>query len=345
MARSAAHASLQVLKQTLTIIGGGLTGLSLAIALRKHHVTVVLHEAGQYPRHRVCGEFISGVSSHTLDNLGISHALSDAAQHTKVSWFSENEKLREIQLRQPALAISRFKLDQRLLDIAQLAGAEIHTQSRKTINPNTPGFIRAAGRVPTRGKWIGLKAHVRGFTTTSDLEMHRGPIGYLGITPVEDGWFNACGLFQIDRSISAKHQALIPAYLRKNGNLTLAETLEHAEWREDSFSAVAGFDLGLQPPTLGILSLGDSHSIIPPFTGNGMSMAFQSAEIALPHLVSFASNQMDWENTCQQINTQLAKFFSKRLTTSRLIHPFLFANSARNLLKHAPIHPILSLIR
>jgi flavin-dependent dehydrogenase len=345
MARRTTHASFQTLKQTLTIIGGGLTGLSLAIALRKHHIPVILHEAGQYPRHRVCGEFISGVSKQTLDTLGITQALSDATAHTRITWFSENEKIRETRLRHPALAISRFRLDQRLLEIARQAGAEIHIQSRQQIQPGTPGHIRTAGRIPARGTWIGLKAHVKGIVTTADLEMHRGPIGYLGITPVEDGWFNACGLFRIDRTIDAKHHTLLPAYLRKNGNQTLAETLETAEWRQDSFSAVAGFDLGPQKPTPGILSLGDSHSIIPPFTGNGMTMAFQSAEIALPKLISFASDKTDWETTCQQINSQLDQHFRKRLTASRLIHPILFSKSARHLLKHAPIAPILSLIR
>ncbi len=76
-----------------------------------------------------------------------------------------------------------------------------------------------------------------------------------------------------------------------------------------------------------------------------MTMAFQSAEIALPHLVTFASGEADWQTACNQINTELKKHFRKRLTASRLIHPLLFSNTARNLLKHAPITPILSLIR
>ena len=44
----------------ITIIGGGLAGLSLGIGLRQNGVPVTIIEAGQYPRHRVCGEFISG---------------------------------------------------------------------------------------------------------------------------------------------------------------------------------------------------------------------------------------------------------------------------------------------
>jgi flavin-dependent dehydrogenase len=207
------------------------------------------------------------------------------------------------------------------------------------------GIVKASGRIPTRGEWIGLKAHVRNISTTAQLEMHSGPSGYLGITPVEDGWYNVCGLFRISREISGKHEALLPAYLRKNQNTALAKRIESAEWRPSSFSAVAGFDLGNQAPTPGILSLGDSHAIIPPFTGNGMTMAFQSAEIALPNLIAYANQEIDWITTRERTESQLLRHFRKRMTASRLIHPLLFKSHARHILKHVPMAPILHLIR
>ena len=45
----------------IQIIGGGLAGLTLGIALRRQEIPVTILEAGRYPRHRVCGEFISGL--------------------------------------------------------------------------------------------------------------------------------------------------------------------------------------------------------------------------------------------------------------------------------------------
>ena len=50
----------------LTIVGGGLAGLTLGIALRQRGVPVTIWEAGHYPRHRVCGEFICGRGRETL---------------------------------------------------------------------------------------------------------------------------------------------------------------------------------------------------------------------------------------------------------------------------------------
>ena len=53
------------------IVGGGLAGLSLGLALRRAGVPVTLHEAGEYPRHRVCGEFIAGLDERTRARLGL----------------------------------------------------------------------------------------------------------------------------------------------------------------------------------------------------------------------------------------------------------------------------------
>lgn len=333
------------MSETITINGGGLTGLSLAIALRKHGVAVTLHEAGTYPRHRVCGEFISGVSRDTLETLGIADAFIDAKHHRSVAWFSGDEHLRENLLPEPALAISRHLLDDRLQKFAVALGANMQTKSRRQMIANTPGEVWTAGRKPAKGEWIGLKAHVRGINQKAQLEMHNGPLGYLGVTPVEDGWFNVCGLFRTRRDIDARHEELLTAYLSKNGNNDLARQLSSAEWRDGSFTAVAGFSLGLQAAIPGILSLGDSHAIIPPFTGNGMTMAFQSAETALPHLLGYAKGETSWDKTCAQIGRQLDARFKKRLNSARLIHPLLFHPLARPLLKHAPLKPILSLVR
>ncbi|WP_386820412.1 NAD(P)/FAD-dependent oxidoreductase [Luteolibacter algae] len=337
------------MRKTITIIGGGLTGLSLAIALRRREVPVILHEAASYPRHRVCGEFISGVSAETLENLGISGQFSDCLHHTSIAWYSKNELLRRNSLPAPAIAISRYLLDDRLQKLAVALGVELHQKSRQRIDPGKSGVVWSAGRKPARGEWIGLKAHLRGIENHSaekaHLEMHSGPQGYLGITPVENGWSNVCGLFRLDKTIPGKRESLIPAYLRRNGNTVLASAIEDAEWKPASFNAVAGFQLGLQAPLAGLLSLGDSHAIIPPFTGNGMTMAFQSAEIATPHLISYADSNSTWEETCSSINSALSDHFRKRLTASRMIHPLLFQPFSKWLLRHTPIQPVLALIR
>ncbi|MFM7376435.1 MAG: hypothetical protein ACKO39_14995, partial [Chthoniobacterales bacterium] len=55
----------------VVIVGGGLAGLGLGLALRRNAVPVTIHEAGRYPRHRVCGEFITSLDRHTREELGL----------------------------------------------------------------------------------------------------------------------------------------------------------------------------------------------------------------------------------------------------------------------------------
>jgi 2-polyprenyl-6-methoxyphenol hydroxylase-like FAD-dependent oxidoreductase len=55
----------------IQIIGGGLAGLTLGIALRKKEIPATVFEAGNYPRHRVCGEFVSGRGLEILGTLGL----------------------------------------------------------------------------------------------------------------------------------------------------------------------------------------------------------------------------------------------------------------------------------
>ena len=54
----------------ITIVGGGISGLSLGIDLQLKGLPVHLFEAGDYPRHRVCGEFLSGQGYRQLQEWG-----------------------------------------------------------------------------------------------------------------------------------------------------------------------------------------------------------------------------------------------------------------------------------
>lgn len=350
MARVPPRGSVAHLNRQITIAGGGLAGLSLAIALRNRDVPVLLLEAGDYPRHRVCGEFISGVSPETLAALGIATAFAGARQHRSLGWYDRGTTLHRDQFPQPAIGISRYCLDLRLRRLAQDAGVEVKTGFRARPEP-CEGFVWAAGRRPRRGQWIGLKAHVRGLATSADLEMHAGRNGYAGLAGVEDGWTNVCGLFRIDRTLAAKGPDLLPAYLAAGGNRTLAGILKNSEWRDGSFSAVAGFELGRQPAIPGLLAIGDAESMIPPFTGNGMSMAFQAAESAVGPLAAWSLGECPWPDTVERVKTALVRKFRVRLAVSSALHPLLLAGRGRTVLQHLsarrllPFHPLLALVR
>ena len=91
---------------------------------------------------------------------------------------------------------------------------------------------------------------------------------------------NVCGLFRLEPSLSGKGIETLGRYLSAGGLDVLAERIFAARVDAESFLGVAGFRLGWQESRDGIAALGDAWGMIPPFTGNGMSMAFESAEIA-----------------------------------------------------------------
>jgi 2-polyprenyl-6-methoxyphenol hydroxylase-like FAD-dependent oxidoreductase len=168
---------------------------------------------------------------------------------------------------------------------------------------------------------------------------------------VEDGWTNACGLFRLDRTIKSEGAGLLPAYLAAGGNPELAAALRKCEWRDGSFSAVAGFELGRQAATPGLLSLGDADRMIPPFTGNGMSMAFQAAECAVEPLASWARGGIAWQDAVNQIRGLVRRRFRRRMVVAGVLHPFLLEPSGRSLLQNLatarclPFQPMLALVR
>ena len=254
------------MKHTITIAGGGLSGLSLGIALQSRGVSVRLHEASSYPRHRVCGEFISGVSDETLASLGIANCLSEATNLVSASWNDSSGKLAEMDA--PGRGISRWKLDDILQKQFTALGGTLVTNSRIQ---SAPGVIWAAGRPRQPSDWLGLKCHARNLPLSHDLEMFTSPDGYVGLAKIEDGKVNICGLFKNRRSSGAKGTDLLISVLRRASLNNLADRLGSADLDESSFCGVAGFQPGPQKGPA--FSIGDAASMIPPLTGNGMSMA------------------------------------------------------------------------
>lgn len=328
-----------------------MAGLSLAVALRLRGVGVRVLEAGGYPRHRVCGEFISGVLPETLEALGIADLLDDARRHRSVRWCGGGREWHRDVLPTAALGISRHALDERLWRRVTELGGEVRTAVRARPVAEE-GLVWAAGRRPRPGPWVGLKVHARlAGRMAADLEMHSGANGYVGLAGVEDGWVNVCGLFRIDPSLRGKGAGLLAAYLAAGGNPDLAADITAAEVRDGSFCAVAGFELGRQRRDLPMCVLGDAESMIPPFTGNGMSMAFQAAECGVEPLMDWAEGRLAWQAAVNRLDRQLRRRFSRRLWVSGCLHRVLLDSGGRALLRNLgglhllPFRPLLSLVR
>ena len=322
----------------ITIVGGGLAGLTLGIGLRQRGVPVTLWEAGHYPRHRVCGEFISGRGQETLARLGLRNLLepAGAVDANTAAFFSATRTTGARPLPAKAICLSRFALDAVLAKKFRELGGELLEGQRQRDEPASEGMVRATGRHAQSGetgaRWFGLKAHARKVSLTADLEMHVSPRGYVGLCRVNGGAVNVCGLFRRRAGESERPPNWRDLLRGPTGSL-LHRRLEGAEFEADSFCAVAGLSL---PPHRAAARrescVGDAITMIPPVTGNGMSMAFESAELAIEPLLGWSRGEISWPETQSRIARRCDAAFARRLVWAQWLQRLILTPSLHNLL-------------
>jgi len=313
----------------ITIIGGGLAGLTLGIALRQRGIPVELWEAGRYPRHRVCGEFICGRGRDTLVALGLNELLSrTGAREAKTAAFSTGKTSGPVRaLPEPALCLSRFALDAALATEFRALGGELREGERWNNSAALDGIVHASGRrpqtTPNGWRWFGLKAHARNVELAADLEMHLAPDGYVGLCRLANGVVNVCGLFR--RRTSGDETVSRAERLRGTPGSLLRQRLACAEFVAESVCAVGGLDLHPRHASdTDKCRVGDALTMIPPFTGNGMSMAFESAELAIEPLERWSRDEISWAEARECIASRCDESFRSRLTWASRLHALMF---------------------
>lgn len=324
----------------ITIIGGGLAGLALGIGLRQRNVPVTIQEAGDYPRHRVCGEFISGSGQIVLERLGLLDTFQKAgAIYARTVMFICGTAQSPVRcLAAPALCLSRYKMDVLLVEKFREMGGELRVQSRWT-SDYSEGIVSASGRrLPEKkapARWFGVKAHVTNGTSVkleADLEMHLSPHGYVGVSRIDDGQINVCGLFRPHRD--ERRSESKTEWLRGQNGSLLRERLNDAEFEPGSFCSVAGLQLKPQRASAKKeCCIGDALTMTPPATGNGMSMAFESAEAAIEPLTAYSQGRLTWLDAQQQIARRCDTAFSRRLAWARLLQRMIVSPSIQSGLK------------
>jgi menaquinone-9 beta-reductase len=331
----------------ITIIGGGLAGLTLGIALRREGVPVTLHEAGQYPRHRVCGEFLSGRGVEILRESGVYERAREAGarEASTLKFFSGDTATPTMTMSEPALCISRYRLDEILAELFTNQGGDLRTGSRYT-GEFGEGVIRATGRqmqTEVAGwRWIGIKAHALNLFLEADLEMHLRADAYVGLCRVEGERVNVCGLFRTKETVPELKNAW-ENWLTGGGESTLTKKFKNIIFDKDSLSVVAGLPIKpFQNSDTSVFSVGDAVTMIPPVTGNGMSLAIESGWAAAGIARDYAGGRVSWGIAQELVRQGYTRSYGRRLRWAERLQRAVFSPLARGLVVHSgPAWPAL----
>lgn len=301
------------------ILGGGVAGLCAAKRLLELDIHPLVIEAGSYPAHKVCGEFISPSSIPILNQWGI-HPIPIY----DMQWHTPSKHL-QFAFRQPAGALSHLSLDLQLANQISQDGATLLTQT-KVIDfspaPHQEGshilslssgkkikakhLLIATGRLPGYSeapipRYVGIKAHFSGLTLNSTLHMFSFNGAYLGIAPIENDLANLACLATMEHVLqysSVHHfmQSLIASHPHLRDLLGPGINLFDG-WME---TFVPQFGLRSNPEWPHTYWIGDAAGTIPPASGNGLSLAIASGYLAAE---CAAKNQplsfkREWKKRC-----------------------------------------------
>ncbi|MEO7673223.1 MAG: NAD(P)/FAD-dependent oxidoreductase, partial [Pyrinomonadaceae bacterium] len=123
-------------KPKIVVAGAGPAGTSLAIRLAQRDFDVTLIERETFPRHKLCGEFISPECLAHFDDIGVLESmLSGGGEHiTETHFYEPGGKAFSVSSESFngqgfALSLSRAEMDMRLLDRAKSIGVTVFEDS------------------------------------------------------------------------------------------------------------------------------------------------------------------------------------------------------------------------
>lgn len=339
------------------MVGGGLAGLTSALALAKQGILVLLIEKKAYPFHRVCGEYISREVIPYLQQLGADLEQLHPAhiRHFQLSAPSGYTLKAELDL--GGLGISRYTLDNYLYQLAQASGVSFKLNTAVqhivfkddvfTVQLSNGEELKADVVLGSYGKrssldrqlnrsfftqrspYIGVKYHIKYNFPNDVIALHNFRDGYAGISAIENDTYCFCYL---TTRRNLKHHGTIPAMEKAIlcQNPHLRQIFKEATFlypqpeviNEISFAAKTSIENHM-------LMCGDAAGMIAPLCGNGMAMAIHAGKLASEHVTAYFANGHNRHQLETNYSHAWKLLFSNRLQLGRTV-------------QHVFGHPVLS---
>lgn len=348
---------------TVSIIGGGLGGLSLSILLSKAGYKTILFEKEKYPFHKVCGEYISMESWNFIEKLGLNLSGLHLPIIKKLIVSSPNGNVINSDLDVGGFGISRYFLDNELKNIAVENGVIIcdGTKVNDVIFTDNTFIVKYNGGEisssvvvgsfgkksnldvkwkrdfikKNRGKlnnYIGVKYHVKNNFSEGTIALHNFRNGYCGFSKVENDEYCLCYLTTA-KNLKDNHNSI--KEMEKKivlKNPFLKKIFSESEFLFNDPVTISQISFDKKSSVEHhILMLGDAAGLITPLCGNGMTIAFRSAKIAFENINLFLQKKTGREEMETDYTKEWNQNFKKQLRNGRLIQYFFGKEIVTNL--------------
>lgn len=342
----------------IVVLGGGLAGLSCALHLAKNGIGVLLIEKHKYPRHKVCGEYVSNEILPYLNNLGIDPLAHGAVSISKFEISSKKGKSVKTRLPLGGFGMSRYCLDALMFNELK-AHADILIDTATDVTFKDDSFtiqtkdkqiihakqvIGAFGKrslldktldrdfIGERTHWMAVKEHYHYDFPSDTVALHNFDGGYCGLSKTESGVVNACYLTSIRSFNSCSGIADFQKKVMSR-NPRLEHFFENAQSIFKKPLTISQISFAKKTTVDNhIIMIGDSAGLIHPLCGNGMAMAIHSAKLFSEIYLKESKKPIPVRAKIEQdYNAAWDRAFSSRMRTGAIVQKLLLNNTASNL--------------
>ena len=334
-------------KYDVIIIGGGLAGLTSAIHLSMENYSVLLIEKNSYPKHKVCGEYVSNEVLPYLEFLGFNPFEFGAKRISEFELTTHNNKRIKAKLPLGGFGISRYEFDFQLYKLAiknsvtvcqdTVTDAEFESDIFRIKTKSKGQFqskiaIGAFGKrsnldvkyqrefIKKKSPYLGVKIHVSGDFLEEKVALHNFKGGYCGVSKVENDHINLC---YITNYKTFKKYKDIDTFQRevlfKNSDLKAVFQNTKPEFDKPLTISQISFETK-NPVENHMIMCGDTAGMIHPLCGNGMGIAIRSSQLASLLIIDYLQEKIEKRKTFEErYAKQWQKTFSLRLKAGHTI--------------------------
>lgn len=301
----------------ILIIGAGPAGSSAAIALARRGYEVALLDKQQFPREKICGDFINPINWPILEDLGVAERIL-SGPHSEVGGFritacsgaaAETSFRTRPERRSTGLGLRREFFDQALIERAGELGVSVRLgcrvidlrrmrqgwraalSSEETLRSKL--VIGADGRnswvaqqlqlnatSSHQGACVGFQVRLRSPSFAEGrIQIHLFPGGYAGLVALGDGTANlGLAIEKMRLPRSRIEEFLFMDCLPQNPHLRAI--LRRSEWVSELRSAYPIYFPARRCYADSAILAGDAARVTEPISGEGIYFAMKSGLVA-----------------------------------------------------------------